>query len=309
VERNLNSSFKNEIWIWALLSLLLTLGYALLSGVWLVGYLLGILLTLSLGIFFWRSGIYTLIGIGLLTALFYTLREGVFLVFLFKCLFPALALSLGLRYKRSPSLTIFLAVIPHLAVLGLTIAHYGDMVFLFKAQVQEMTKVIVGPAEFFGIRTGFLEEKIFFIYGLLAQLIFGFQLLSSWLEVFLIYFLTQLISGKLGWDMVKLSPFHLWHSGEVLAWVALLSLVLFLVGGKPFEMISKNITLVFGFWYTVLGFSLIDWLFKKLKANLWLKISFYFFVLVTQVFSFVLLSFLGFFDSWLDFRRLKKAIS
>ncbi|MCJ7507854.1 MAG: YybS family protein [candidate division Zixibacteria bacterium] len=310
MERNTNSSLKNKKWIWASLSLLLTLGYALLSGIWVVSYLLGILLTLCLTIFFWRSRGYGLIGAIFLTALFYILREDNLVVFLSKCLLPALLLSLGLRYKRSPGLVIFLAIIPHLVILGLTIVHYGDMVFIFKDQLGEIAQKIAGLLEIFGINAIVLQTKIFSIFDILAQLIFGFQLLSSWVEVFLIYFFIQLIGDKLGWDMIKLTPFGLWHSQEGFAWVALLSLVLFLVGGKLFEIVSKNIALVFGFWYTVVGVSISEWFFRKSKVNAWIKILFYVFVLVTQILSFVLLSLLGFFDSWLDFRKLgKKSLS
>lgn len=286
--------------------LLLALGYALLSGTWVAGYFLGISLTMCLAIFLWRSKAYGLIGAVLLAVLFYALRGGNSVVFLSRCLLPALILSLGLRYKKNPGIIIFLAVIPHLVILGLTIAHYGDLVFIFKDQLGEIAQRIVGPAGILGINTVVLQKKIFSIFDILAQFIFGFELLSSWVEVFLIYFLIQLIGSKLRWDMIKLTPFGLWHSKEGFAWAALLSLVPFLVGGKLFEIVSKNIALVFGFWYMALGFSISEWFFRKSKANTWIKVLSCVFVLVTQVLSFVILSLLGFFDSWLDFRKLER---
>jgi hypothetical protein len=292
------------------LCLLLTLGYAFSSGIWVVSYLLGILLALCLTIFFWRSKRYGLIGAIFLAALFYILRGGNSVVFLSKCLLPALILSLGLRYRRSPGLVIFLAIIPHLVILGLIVAHYGDIVFIFRDQLGEIAQRTVGLLEIFGINAVILQKKIFSILDILAQLIFGFELLSSWVEVFLIYLLIQLIGDKLGWDTIKLTRFGLWHSKESFAWVALLSLVLFLVGGKLFEIVSKNVALVFGFWYTVIGLSISEWFFGKSKPNMWIKVSFYVFVLVTQILSFALLSLLGFLDSWLDFRKLgKKSLS
>lgn len=290
--------------------LLLTLGYAFSSGIWVVSYFLGIALALCLTIFFWRSKRYGLIGAVFLAALFYALRGGNSVVFLSKCLLPALILSLGLKHKRNPSLIIFLAIIPHLVILGLTVAHYGDIVFIFRDQLGELAQRIAGVFEIFGINAIVLQTKIFSIFDTLAQLIFGFELLSSWVEVFLIYLLIQLIGDKLGWDTIKLTRFGLWHSQERFGWVALLSLVLFLVGGKLFEIVSKNAALVFGFWYTVVGFSISEYFFGKSKVNMWIKILFYVFVLVTQILSFVLLSLLGFFDSWLDFRKLgKKSLS
>ena len=284
------------------MSLLLTLGYAFFSWPWLV-YPLGILLTLGLTIFFWRSGGFGLVGAILLAILFYALKEGSFLIFLFKHLLPALVLSIGLKYKRSPGLTICLAVIPHLVILGLIAVHYSDIAFLFKFQLQEIATEIAGQARTFGLGAPSLEEKAFSLGGLLVQLVFGFQLLSSLFEVFLVYLLIQLISQRLGWDMKKIAPFHLWRGGQILGWSLLLSLVLFLVGGKLFEMISKNLLLVFGFCYAILGFSVSEWFLKKLKVTCLFKILFYFFILITQVFSFVLLSLVGFFDSWLDFRK------
>lgn len=271
-----------------------------------MGYLWGILLTAGLVIFFWRGQIYSLLVAIPLAALFYLLREGSFGVFLLKCLLPAVALSLGIRHRRSPILAIFLGVIPHLLILGFMVACWSDMVWLFKFELGEMVGGISSQAQLFGINANSLQGKIFRIGDFLAQLIFGFQLLSSLFEVFLAYFLVEVVGGKLGWDVRKLPAFHLWHSKEGLGWVAVLSLVLLLVGGKLFGVISKNVLLVFGFGYALLGAAVVEWLFKKFKINFWIRTSFYLFVLITQIFSFALLSFLGFFDSWLDFRKLDK---
>lgn len=297
----MKGSFKTEVFIWAFLSLLLTSGYAHFCRLGLVGYLLGILLAFSLTIFFWRSGWLGLVGAVILTLLFYMLRGENFLIFLFKLLLPALILSIGLRCKKNPALIIFLAVVPHLVILGITIAHYSDIVYLFRFQLQEIAE----QAKVLGIDAGHLGEKIVLLGNLLLQMVFGFQLLSSLLEVFLVYLLVGFLAGKLGWDMVGPPAFYLWQSGQNLAWVFVLSFVLLLVGGKFFEILSKNILLVFGFWYAVLGFSVSEWFLKRLKST-WLRTSFYFLVLITQVFSFVFLSLVGFFDSWLDFRGLSK---
>lgn len=284
--------------------MLSSLGYAFLSSFGLVSYFWWILLTSSLTIFFWRSRKVGFVGAIFLAALFFTLKEEKFFVFVFGSLLPALILSLGLRLKKSPTFGILLALIPNLVVLALVALHYSEVVFVLKFQLHQIVKQIVGGARLFGISSFFLERKTLFLGDFLAELFFGLELVSALVGIFLVYSLVQLIGVRLGWDIPKIAPFHLWRGSHILAWSLILGLVLFLVGGKLFEMVSKNILLVIGFCYSVLGFSAAEWFLREFKLGWWSRILFYGLVFVTQVFSFVLLFFLGFFDSWLDFRRL-----
>ena len=305
MEKGINSSFKIESVVWALLSLILTLAYAHFFSLWVAGYFLGILTTFSLTLLCWRAGRFGFVGVLLLAGLFCALGRSNSVIFLLKSLLPSLILGSGLKYRKRPDLVIFSAAIPQLAILGLWVVHYSEMAYFLGFQLQDMTAQIADQARGWGMDIGFLVEKAGPLSDLLSQLFFGFQFLSGLFEIFLVYLLIGLLAGKLGWNMVKLPPFYRWRSEQSLAWVFLLSSVLFLVGGEFFEIVSKNILLVLGFWYAVLGFSISEWFLRESKAS-GSRIGFYIFMVLTQILSFVLLLLVGFFDSWLDFRKLSQ---
>jgi hypothetical protein len=309
VKKDINGSFKTEFLIWASLSLILTLSYALFFSLWVVGYFLGVLTTFSLSLLCWRTKWLGFVVAILLTGLFYVLNRDSLIIFIIGSFFPCIVLSLGLKHKKSPVLVILSATIPQLVILGLWVVRYSEMVYFLNFQLQDMAAQIAEQAKSLGINASFLTEKAVWLSNLLAQLIFSFQFLSGLFEIFLIYLLLGFVAGKMRWDMVKIPLFYVWQSKPNLAWVFLLSFVLFLIDGKLFEIVSKNILLVVGFWYAVLGFSISEWFLKKSKTP-YFRIGFYIFALLTQILAFVLLSIIGFFDSWLDFRKLsKKAIA
>ena len=302
----MDGSLKNEIWICAILCLLLTLGYAFFPTSGLFEYGWSILLTLGLSILLWRGKKAGFVAGILLAALVFALRQEKILGFLVGSFLPALALGWGLRSKKSSAVTISLALVPNLAILVLVAIHYPEIVYVLKCGLREIIEKINGQARLWGIGLALKGSKAFFLIDFLAALIFGLELLSGLARIYLVYLLVQLIGVRVGWVMVKIGPFHLWRGNQILAWCLVLGLVLLLVGGNLFEMISKNVLLVLGFCYCVLGFSVAEGLFRKSNLGLWPKISFHVLVFLMQVFSFTLLSFLGFFDSWMDFRGLSR---
>lgn len=76
-----------------------------------------------------------------------------------------------------------------------------------------------------------------------------------------------------------------------------------LLGGETLQLIADNLIMIMAIYYCVTGLALVDWFLKLLKLALWFRVLFYIFLTITGLLGFVVVSVLGFIDSFRDFRR------
>jgi hypothetical protein len=84
-----------------------------------------------------------------------------------------------------------------------------------------------------------------------------------------------------------------------------LLIVLRLVGMEPLKIIADNGLLFLGIFYAVFGLSVVEYLLRKIKISIFLRILFYVGLFFMQVPGLIMLAALGLFDSHLDFRRVR----
>lgn len=116
-----------------------------------------------------------------------------------------------------------------------------------------------------------------------------------------LWFLFQGVKdGRLSmWDI----RFARWRMPWQLSPVLILAIAMRLSGGETMQLIADNLITILAIYYCVTGLALVDWFMKLLKLALWFRILFYIFLIITGVLGLVIVSVLGFIDSFRDFRR------
>jgi uncharacterized protein YybS (DUF2232 family) len=100
-------------------------------------------------------------------------------------------------------------------------------------------------------------------------------------------------------------PGDLWRAPEGLVWAVIVSgFALFFVSGS-IKSVAINVLIIMMVVYFFHGLSILLFYLNKYHAPSWLRIIFYFFILI-QWYSWPVLAFAGLFDQWLDFRRIHR---
>ncbi|MCX6826042.1 MAG: DUF2232 domain-containing protein [candidate division Zixibacteria bacterium] len=87
-----------------------------------------------------------------------------------------------------------------------------------------------------------------------------------------------------------------------------LFIILRMVGGEIIKIVADNFLLFFGIFYTVFGFAVIEYCFRKLRLSLFLRVLFYIGLFFMQLPGLILMAAVGIFDSYFDFRKVRAKI-
>jgi len=96
-----------------------------------------------------------------------------------------------------------------------------------------------------------------------------------------------------------------WKSPEILVWVVIAGGVLLLIPVKSLKIIGLNIVIALIMIYFIQGISIVSFYFDKRKFPRILRGVLYGLIGVQQIFSMLVIG-LGFFDLWIDFRKINK---
>ena len=105
----------------------------------------------------------------------------------------------------------------------------------------------------------------------------------------------------------KVKAFTRWKMPFEFAIVVIVAGLMRLFGGDTLTVIADNVILILAIYYCLCGLSLIEYVLKRIKAPLGLRILFYLFLFLTRWVGFVVAVFLGFIDSFADWRKLSTA--
>jgi hypothetical protein len=84
-----------------------------------------------------------------------------------------------------------------------------------------------------------------------------------------------------------------------------LFVLLRLVGTAEMEIVADNVLLFIGIFYSIFGFSAIEYFLRRLRLTLFLRALFYIGLLFMQLPGLIIAAGIGFFDSRYDFRKIK----
>ena len=124
-------------------------------------------------------------------------------------------------------------------------------------------------------------------------------LLSSWLNLLL----AKITLKREKADYSALGPLNTWKAPENLVWGVIGSAMMLVLPIGAFKMLGLNGMIIFLVIYFFQGIAVVSFYFETKRVPFALKILLYSIIFIQQIFVLVIAG-LGFFDIWLNFRRL-----
>lgn len=186
--------------------------------------------------------------------------------------------------------------------------------FLDQATFEKITEPIMKRLQFLFSRSGNPEEiNRLKVMGermrtLIPLLLPSFLAFSALFEVSLNYWVARAILVRLGYRVRKMTPFSQWRVPESLVWgfIGGALLLLLLHRYRPLLIAGMNLTYFFSFIYLIQGVAILFYLTRRWRFPWYLKLVGLLFVGFQFPFVFLMITILGIFDTWFDFRKLKR---
>ncbi|MFO7962525.1 MAG: YybS family protein [Desulfobacterales bacterium] len=99
-------------------------------------------------------------------------------------------------------------------------------------------------------------------------------------------------------------PFNRWKSPEMLIWVVVAAGIMLVIPDSRITLFGMNALLVLFVIYFLHGIAIVSFFFEKKKLPVMLKTVLYLLIVFQQIFL-LFIAGIGFFDAWLDVRKLK----
>jgi uncharacterized protein YybS (DUF2232 family) len=143
------------------------------------------------------------------------------------------------------------------------------------------------------------ERIIYFLVRITPGLMAVYLLMAAWLNLLLA---RSFFKAK-NWAGADFGVLNEWKAPEVLVWFAIGSGVALFLPIPMLKFIGMNGLLVLMVVYFFQGMAIVAFFFEKKKLPKFLKIVLYVLIGIQQILIFFIIG-LGFFDVWLDIRRL-----
>ncbi len=134
---------------------------------------------------------------------------------------------------------------------------------------------------------------------IIPGMVMASTLFVTWMNILVakpLYMLKQLRFPDFG-------PLNRWKSPEILIWGVIAAGVMLLIPDKTIKIFGINALLIFFVIYFFQGIAIVAFFFEKKKLPGMLKVALYSLIGFQQILLF-LIACMGFFDAWLDIRKL-----
>lgn len=204
---------------------------------------------------------------------------------------------------------------PSLSVLGfgvVTIFFYssfsdmdfGDTINHYVKQNLELTVELYSkmdmPREVIDTITSSLNRIQYVMVRIIPAMTLVSAIFVTWINLLVIKFL----AGVRGMKYPDFGDLAKWKSPEYLVWLVIAAGVLLMIPSISLKIVGLNIVIVLVLIYFLQGISIISFYFEKKKLPRILRGMLYSLVVLQQLFSLLIIG-LGFFDLWIDFRKIK----
>ncbi|UCE24025.1 MAG: DUF2232 domain-containing protein [Candidatus Zixiibacteriota bacterium] len=102
------------------------------------------------------------------------------------------------------------------------------------------------------------------------------------------------------------APFIRWKMPFAVTPVLIITILIRLVGSNPLKLVADNILVFLSLFYSITGLALIEFYLRKFKFSAFLKVTFYIIFLMSQFIGLFAAAFLGFVDSFVDWRKVQQ---
>ena len=144
-----------------------------------------------------------------------------------------------------------------------------------------------------------MQQSLSFVREIIPALV----MLSAVLQFSLGYLLFMYFIARKENKPMQVASFSMWKMPYYATFVLFLGAVLRFFGNELVSHIGDNIFIFIAVFYSICGLSLMEYYLKKLKFPPIVKFSFYLLLFITQLIGFIGAIFLGFIDSFKDFRN------
>ncbi len=115
---------------------------------------------------------------------------------------------------------------------------------------------------------------------------------------------TRTILTKKGIRLKQFEALNTWQAKEILVWPVIVSFLLLIIPEKNIKLFGLNFIIVLMPVYFFQGIAIVSFFFQKKKFPLLVKFFIYSIIVIQQIFIPLIIG-IGFFDTWIDFRKLK----
>jgi uncharacterized protein YybS (DUF2232 family) len=150
-----------------------------------------------------------------------------------------------------------------------------------------------------------LSRSLENIQYVLVRVIPGMAVMSTLFVTWVNLLMTRSLVRFRGLKALNFGSLNRWKSPEILVWVVIAGGLLLLVPVKSLKIIGLNIVIALIMIYFIQGISIVSFYFDKRKFPRILRGVLYGLIGVQQLFSLLVIG-LGFFDLWIDFRKIDK---
>ena len=200
-----------------------------------------------------------------------------------------------------------------LAVLLFSIAMYLPLLSLLTTEFAKSSAAIIEKARQTFPTAGYsAEETATLITGMQQTLSFtshiipALVMLSSVLQYSIGYILFMYTLSRYENKPMQVSKFSMWKMPYYATAVLLFGAVLRFFGNDSVSQVGDNILVFLVVFYSISGLSIIEHYLQKLKLPPFVKFSFYLLLFITQLIGFIGAIFIGFIDSFKDFRNIEQ---
>lgn len=178
-------------------------------------------------------------------------------------------------------------------ILGYLKDHLETSVRIYEERGASQEKI--SDLKLFG--TAFIET-VSKIYP--SLMIIGTALIV-WLNVIMARLLFRI--GNLAYP--DFGPMDYWRAADTLVWGVIAAGFALLIPSESIQLVATNILIIIMVVYLFQGLAIALFFINKYHAPLWMRVGIYFLIIIQQL-SWVVLSIAGFFDQWIDFRKIHK---
>jgi len=150
-----------------------------------------------------------------------------------------------------------------------------------------------------------LSRSLETIQYVLVRVIPGMAVMSTLFVTWVNLLMTRSLVRFRGLKTLNFGSLTRWKSPEILVWVVIAGGLLLLIPVKSLKIIGLNIVIALIMIYFIQGISIVSFYFDKRKFPRILRGVLYGLIGVQQLFSLLVIG-LGFFDLWIDFRKIDK---
>lgn len=123
---------------------------------------------------------------------------------------------------------------------------------------------------------------------------------------FMLFFMRVVERGML---KNELPNFYRWKMPFAFMPVVIVTILVRLLGGEVLQLVADNALLMLAIYYCLTGLALSEYFMNKMKVSLTVRIVFYIFLILSNLYGFFIMALLGFIDSFKDWRKVTVAES